>query len=93
VVTDTINGAAYQTLYGPGTDHPLARNGEYFLPNHLSSTTGLTDGAGNVIQSYSYGPFGDLQNSPTDSNPFQYTGRENDGDDVIPDHPLTPSAA
>jgi RHS repeat-associated protein len=24
-------------------------------------------------------PFGELNNSPTDSNPFQFTGRENDG--------------
>jgi RHS repeat-associated protein len=82
-VTERINGTANQALYGPGTDHPLARNGEFFLPNHLSSTTGLTDGGGNLIQSYQYGPFGDLQNAPTDSNPFQFTGRENDGDGLL----------
>jgi RHS repeat-associated protein len=39
----------------------------------------LTDASGNVTQSYGYRPFGELTNSPTDSNPFQFTGRENDG--------------
>src|SRR5438094_6551014 len=34
-------------------------------------------------QSYSYRPFGELTNSPTDSNPFQFTGRENDGDGLL----------
>jgi hypothetical protein len=51
VVTDTINGTANQTLYGPGTDHALARNGEFFLPNHLSSTAGLTNASGSLTQS------------------------------------------
>ena len=76
VVTDTIGGTAYQTLYGPGTDHPLARNGEFFLPNSLGSTALLTDGSGNSKQSYQYSPFGGLLNSPTDNNPFQFTGHQ-----------------
>jgi YD repeat-containing protein len=74
VVTDTINGTPYQTLYGPGTDHPLARNGEFFLPNSLGSTSLLTDSSGNAGQSYQYRPFGELLGGTTDSNPFQYTG-------------------
>jgi YD repeat-containing protein len=82
VVTDTINGTPYQTLYGPGTDHALARNGEFFLPNSLGSTSLLTDSSGNPGQSYQYRPFGELLGGVTDTNPFQYTGRENDGDGV-----------
>src|SRR5207247_3615322 len=39
----------------------------------------MTDGSGNTFQSYGYTAFGELTNSPTDPNPFQYTGRENDG--------------
>src|SRR5262249_30740674 len=76
VVTDTIGGTAPQTLHGPGADNALARSGEFFLPNSLGSTTALTNGSGSVTQSYSYRPFGNLLNSPTDSNPFQFTGRE-----------------
>jgi RHS repeat-associated protein len=84
VVTDAIlNGPTNQTLYGPGTDHALARNREFFLPNSLGSTTALTNSGGSVTQSYSYGPFGNLLNSPTDSNPFQFTGRENDGQGLL----------
>jgi RHS repeat-associated protein len=70
-------------IYGPGTDHALARNGEFFLPNQLSSTTGLTNGSGALTQSYLYGPFGESLNVPSDSNPFQFTGRENDGDGLL----------
>jgi RHS repeat-associated protein len=83
VVTDTINGTPNQTLYGPGTDHALARNGEFFLPNSLGSTSLLTDSGGNAGQSYQYRPFGELLGGTTDNNPFQYTGRENDGDGLL----------
>ena len=83
VVTENINGTLSQTLYGPGTDHALARNGEFFLPNHLGSTTALTDGSGNLTQSYQYQPFGQTTGGGTDSNPFQFTGRENDGDGLL----------
>jgi hypothetical protein len=75
VVTDTINGTPYQTLYAPGTDHALARNGEFFLPNSLGSTSLLTDGSGNAGQGYQYHPFGELLGGVTDSNPVQYTGQ------------------
>lgn len=68
------DGAAHQTLCGPGTDHPLARNGEFFLPNQLGNTTGLTNGGGALTQSYLYGPLGESLNTPSDSNPFQFTG-------------------
>lgn len=30
-------------------------------------------------QTYDYRPFGQLTNTPTDSNPFQFTGRESEG--------------
>jgi RHS repeat-associated protein len=67
------------TLQGPTLDQPLARNGRYFSANELGSTTMLTDGAGAVVQSYSYSPFGKVSQSTAESNPFQYAGRENDG--------------
>jgi RHS repeat-associated protein len=57
----------------------LQRDGKWFVPNQQGSTLALTDASGNVTQSYGYRPFGELTNSPTDSNPFQFTGRENDG--------------
>src|SRR5207245_5256278 len=61
----------------------LARKGKFCLHNNLGSTTALTNSGGSVSQSYSAGPFGNLLNSPTDSNPFQFTGRENDGSGLL----------
>ncbi len=74
VVSETTGGATKHTLQGPGTDNVLQRDGKWFVPNHQGSTMALTDAAGNVTQSYGYRPFGALTNSPTDSNPFQFTG-------------------
>jgi RHS repeat-associated protein len=79
VVTDTTGGTASQTLHGPAIDEPLARNGLFFTPNHLGSTTTLTDATGAVQQSYQYSPFGETTGSGSVDNPFQFTGRENDG--------------
>jgi RHS repeat-associated protein len=70
-------------LTGPGIDEYLARSDgsttRYFLPNHLGSTLALTDPAGTITTRYTYSPFGETtQTGEASSNPFQYTGREND---------------
>jgi RHS repeat-associated protein len=66
-------------------DEPLARitsDGtiRYYHADALGSIIALTDDLGNVKTQYNYSPFGetDLISEPSD-NPFQYTGRENDG--------------
>jgi RHS repeat-associated protein len=66
-------------------DEPLARitsDGtiRYYHADALGSIIALTDDLGNVKTQYNYSPFGetDLIGEPSD-NPFQYTGRENDG--------------
>ena len=39
----------------------------------------LTDPSGNVVKNYTYDPYGTTTaTGETSSNPFQYTGREND---------------
>ena len=53
------------------------------LPAHrrAGSVIALADSAGALIQQYHYGPYGEANaNSAGITNPFQYTGRENDGD-------------
>jgi RHS repeat-associated protein len=79
VVSEVTGATTVNTLQGPTLDEPLARNGRYFSPNHLGSTTTLTDTVGSVVQSYLYGPFGDVTQSTAESNPFQFAARENDG--------------
>jgi RHS repeat-associated protein len=59
------------------TDSAGARN---FLTDALGSTLALTDSAGAVQTQYSYEPFGKTTSSgASNTNTFQYTGRENDG--------------
>ena len=52
----------------------------YYLTDALGSTIALTDPLRNIATEYYYDPFGNTQtSSPNIYNPFQYTGRENDG--------------
>jgi RHS repeat-associated protein len=68
---------------GPGVDARFARNGATFLTDALGSTTALAS-AGALQTSYGYDPCGVAQVSGTASdNPFQYTGRENDGTSLL----------
>ena len=72
------------TLTGLRIDEYLTRSdltgARFFLSDGLGSTMALTDSTGAVQTGYSYEPFGKTSLSGTpSSNPFQYTGRENDG--------------
>jgi RHS repeat-associated protein len=50
-----------------------------FLTDALGSAVALTDSAGNINTSYSYEPFGNVSLTGSSANPYQFTGRENDG--------------
>jgi RHS repeat-associated protein len=64
-------------------DEPLVRQtatgNEFYLANDLGSTVALTNDAGTVTTQYTYGPFGATTVTGLSTNPFQFTGRENDG--------------
>ncbi|MDE2464279.1 MAG: RHS repeat-associated core domain-containing protein, partial [Alphaproteobacteria bacterium] len=52
-----------------------------FLSDALNSTIALTNSAGAIVEQYSYDPYGTTTDSVSGfDNPYQYTGRENDGD-------------
>ncbi|MEK7747562.1 MAG: RHS repeat-associated core domain-containing protein [Nitrospirota bacterium] len=84
-----INGGVVSTTYlrGLNIDEPFVRRqssgwSEYFLADALGSTLELTNDNGIVTTRYSYDPFGKtmaIGSGIISSNPFQYTGRENDG--------------
>ena len=59
----------------------LRQDGAYFsIYDGLGSTLALTNQSGSPTVQYSYEPFGKTQSSdPSFGNPFQFTGRENDG--------------
>jgi RHS repeat-associated protein len=58
------------------TDSAGARN---FLADTLGSTLALTDPGGSILTQYTYEPFGNTTVTGSAFNPYQYTGRENDG--------------
>ena len=47
----------------------------YYHYNNIGSTTKLTDGSGNVIQSYEYGAYGEVLSGDTKITPFLYNGQ------------------
>src|ERR1700722_5245047 len=85
MVYQTGTGASTITtlLTGLGIDERFARDEaagrRYFLTDALGSTTALTDANAVVQQTYGYEPFGQVAATGTSNNPYQYTGRENDG--------------
>ena len=73
-------GATY--LRSLSIDEPFVRQGatlEYYHADVLGSILRLTDVVGAVTTTYAYEAFGKTTDSSTSTNPFQYTGRENDG--------------
>jgi len=77
-------GASPATLLtGLGVDEYLTRadaaGTRTLLTDALGSIVALTDPAGAVQNEYTYEPFGAATETGSDTNPFQYTGRENDG--------------
>jgi RHS repeat-associated protein len=85
VAQETAGGSS-QTNYllGLGLDQRYSRrdsNGtQSYLTDALGSSLALADGEGNIKTTYSYDPFGQsIASGESSSNPYQYTGRENDG--------------
>jgi RHS repeat-associated protein len=80
---DLISETGAEYTFGPGIDEPLERKAgqnEYYLSDALGSVIGLADVTGVIKTSYNYSPFGKKQTTGTNSsNPFTFTGREDDG--------------
>jgi RHS repeat-associated protein len=75
--------ATVNLLTGLGVDEYFTRTDSAglraLLPDALGSTIALTDNTGAVQTQYTYEPFGTTTTTGTSStNPFQYTGREQD---------------
>jgi RHS repeat-associated protein len=70
-------------LTGMGIDERYSRvepaGTRYFLTDALGSTLALTDASQAVQQTYAYEPYGEVSATGSSTNPYQYTGRENDG--------------
>jgi RHS repeat-associated protein len=72
-------------LRGLNIDEPFIRQGsseEYYHADALGSILALSDQSGTVQTTYQYEAFGKTTITGPSTNPFQYTGRENDGTGV-----------
>ena len=83
VIQETQGATVNPMLTGLGVDEYFARNEgatrSYFLTDALGSTVGLTDTGATLFQRYQYDPYGNVTSTGSATNPYQYTGRENDG--------------
>jgi RHS repeat-associated protein len=85
IVQEIENGAVSSNyLRTLNIDEPLARltpnSSRFYQTDALRSVVALTDETGAIKTQFVYDPFGNvaISGEPSD-NPFQYTGRENDG--------------
>ncbi|HLA10131.1 MAG TPA: RHS repeat-associated core domain-containing protein, partial [Pyrinomonadaceae bacterium] len=85
VLLDLNSSLAVVTSYinGLGIDDHLRQTNtatgvSYFLTDHLSTTTTLTDSTGNVVETLAYDSFGN--NTGSTRTRYTYTGRERDPD-------------
>jgi RHS repeat-associated protein len=81
---DALGTPTANLLTGLGIDEFFHRTdaagARSFLTDILGSAMALADPTGAISTSYSYEPFGKTTaNGASSSNPFQFTGRENDG--------------
>jgi RHS repeat-associated protein len=69
-------------LNGDGIDEVYASAGasSSLLTDGIGSTVAITDSAGNISGSYTYGPYGNTSHTGSATAANQYSGRENDGD-------------
>jgi RHS repeat-associated protein len=79
-----MQGAAVSPiLTGLNIDERFARTEaagrRYFLTDALGSTIALADASQAIQQTYQYEPYGEVNATGSSDNPYQYTGRENDG--------------
>jgi RHS repeat-associated protein len=67
-------------VWSGGTDEFFKRGNDTLLQDALGSTIAVVDGSGVVQTQYTYEPFGKTTvTGAANSNPYQFTGRENDG--------------
>jgi RHS repeat-associated protein len=70
-------------LVGTATDEFFQRSDSsgtaVFLRDAQGDTISLVGGSGATVAQYTYEPFGNTTATGTSTNPYQYTGRENDG--------------
>lgn len=82
---DQSGNVNQRVTFGPAVDEPFAITGQsstnYLHANHIGSVVGASS-SGGTLGEYRYSPFGTRLQAPEPAldNPFQYAGREYEGD-------------
>lgn len=79
VLATYITGLGIDELFAAQTGTGASALVTSYLTDALGSTLRLADGNGAKLVDYSYEPYGATTADAAHANPFQYTGRENDG--------------
>jgi len=84
IAQEISGGSPIANLLSGGVDEVFTRTDSSgtanFLTDALGSTLALTNSSGSALAQYAYEPFGNTTvTSGSSTNPYQYTGRENDG--------------
>jgi RHS repeat-associated protein len=76
ITADLLTGLAADEIFSRTTKAGTSS----YLTNALNSTIALTNGSAEVKTTYAYDPFGGMTKvGEATDNPYQFTGRENDG--------------
>ncbi len=79
VTADLLTGLKPDQLFSRTTEGGT----DSYLTDRLGSAIALANSSGEVATTYTYDPFGSsTEGGETSDNPFQFTGRENDGTDL-----------
>ncbi|MEA2091964.1 MAG: RHS repeat-associated core domain-containing protein, partial [Campylobacterota bacterium] len=88
-VMNNYSTLTHRIIHDERVDSPLSitdasGNRYYYHKDYLGSVVGLSDSAGNSVESYSYDTYGKtVKSSSVDTgNPFAFTSREMDDDDL-----------
>jgi RHS repeat-associated protein len=76
--TDGAGNITAYYVYGLGLISKVTPRGETYFYHYdgLGSTVAMTDGSGNIVNTYAYDAFGHItQSAETTANPFKYIGR------------------
>lgn len=71
-------------VYGLGIDEPVCMTTTgavyYYHFDGLGSVVALSDDSGNMVETYAYSPYGEVDHVSSAGNPYLYTGREYDAE-------------
>jgi len=88
-IVDSSNNIISTITHSEGIDQPLSisdgTDTYYYLRDHQGSVIALVDGSGTKVEEYSYDAYGKVTAktvSATTNNPYGYTGRVMDDDDL-----------